>query len=221
MSARTAHARLLSLVLSFAFGVVGMSTDINGLAKSQHQKSELRRYAAGLGATVTVDTHNIFAVGVVVTVVCGLIALASILALAHALLFRFRLAKTSARARLHLRTVPLLGAHVLALLSLWLFAALIPFTDFVANDQAKITATLGGVQLSPAQVQAQESALGLTPVYHKLGYLRAGVILPWFAFLFGSTSAALSYVYARQAAAANAAAYAAQDEKKDAPAASA
>ncbi|KZT02846.1 uncharacterized protein LAESUDRAFT_729817 [Laetiporus sulphureus 93-53] len=189
--------RLLSLVLSFAFGIVALSTSIDALAKSNRQKATLRREAAKLSSSITVDidTHDVFASGVVVTVVSGLIALVSFLALAHAALARARPSKAAAAAR----TVPLFSAHLLAFLALWLFATIVPFTDFVANREAKITAYLGSTPLSASTIQSEENALGLTPVYHKLGYLVTGAILPWFTFLFASTSAGLSYLAARRA----------------------
>ncbi|EED82259.1 predicted protein [Postia placenta Mad-698-R] len=221
MSATLAHARLVSLVLSFAFGIVGMATGINALAKSNSSKSAVRRAASGLGATVNIDTHDVLSSGVVITVVCGLIALTSFFTLVHALLARFRwrvsAASSSADIGRHLRTVPLTGAHVLTFLTLWLFATLVPFTDFVANRQAKVTAYIGGVQLPPNLIQGTEAELGVTPVYHRLGYLRAGTVLPWIAFLFAVTSAALSYAYARSAASliAGTNGYAAQPEVQE------
>ncbi|CCM01785.1 uncharacterized protein FIBRA_03852 [Fibroporia radiculosa] len=195
MSKTVAVLRLVSLALSFVFGIVALSVDINALAKSNSQKSTLRKDVPS-GVTVNIDTQDVFSSGVVVTVVCGLIGLTSLLALVHSF---FR----SLTSPFHRRTVPLFGAHLLTFLTIWLFATIIPFTDFVANRQAKISASLGGVPLSQTIIQATEQQLGFTPVYHKLGYLRTGAILPWFAFLFGATSAALSYVYARQAATAN------------------
>ena len=62
------------------------------------------------------------------------------------------------------------AAAALAVLSLWLFATLVPFTDFVATRSAKVSASLGGTPLSPQEIQAYQDALGLTSVYHKLGY---------------------------------------------------
>ena len=95
--------------------------------------------------------------------VWGLGALVSFLALLHALISH---PKHDRRA-VH---PPRAGAFALAFLSVWLFATLVPFTDFVATSAAKVTASLGDTPLSPAEIQAYQNALGLTSVYHKLSY---------------------------------------------------
>ena len=217
MSATTAHARLAALALSCAWGIISLSTGINALAKSDSQKRALK-HAVPAVVSVRIDTDDVLDSGIVVTVVCGLIALVSFLSLLHALFFRFRIAKRGDASRpLHTRHAPRAGALLLAFLSVWLFATLVPFTDFVANRSAKVTATLGGTALSPQEIQAYQDALGLTSVYHKLGYrayprleykymladcirvVVTATVLPWITLLFASLASLLSLVYARQA----------------------
>lgn len=175
MSATTAHARLAALALSCAWGIIAMSTGINALAKSDAQKRALK-HDVPAAVAVRIDTDDVLDAGIVVTVVCALVALISFLALLHALVFRLRIAKRSPDHRadtwhpLHTRHAPRAGAFALAFLSVWLFATLVPFTDFVANRSAKVTASLGGTPLSPQEIQTYQDALGLTSVYHKLGY---------------------------------------------------
>ncbi|KAH9922124.1 uncharacterized protein B0H18DRAFT_844676, partial [Fomitopsis serialis] len=195
-------ARLAALALSFAFGIVALSTGINALAKSSDQKRTLKKDVPSV-ASVTINTNDVLSSGIVVTVVCALIALVSFLSIVHALFFRLRIVKRNPDGNswgaLHTRHAPRAGAAALAFLSVWLFATLVPFTDFVANRSAKISANIGGVPLSAGDIQAYQAAFGLTSVYHKLGYLVAGTVLPWIALLFSSLASALSFHYARQA----------------------
>lgn len=188
MSASLRIARFTSLILATCFGIIGMSVGINALVKSNDQKHMLESNAP-MGATVTIDTHDVFDSGVVETVVCGLIALTSFISLLG--LF------WSYPGKLGLRTTHFLSGHILLFLSIWLFATLVPFTDFVANRAAKISASLEGMPLPPSVIQGFEQELGATPVYHKMSYLRLAVIFPWIAFLFALSSAVGEYVAAR------------------------
>ncbi|OCH88063.1 hypothetical protein OBBRIDRAFT_795600 [Obba rivulosa] len=192
--------RLSSLALSFVFGVVGMALGINALVKSNQSKNTVKK-SLPAGASADIDTSDVFASGVVETVVCGLIALTSLVALVLAALSHRAYGAGKARTRGSL-TWP---AHVLTFLSLWLFATLVPFTDFVANRSAKVSGSIGGVPLSQGTIQVIQRGLGLTTIYHKIDYLRNAAILPWFALLFAATSAALSHVAAHRTAAAPAA----------------
>lgn len=185
-SAALRTARLVSLCLSFAFGVVGMAVGINGLVKFKQEKKTLLG-AVPPGATVDLNTHDVLNSGYVLTVVSGLIALASNLFLLPIIIPVFGLPALVGR------TLRLQGA-ILAFLSVWLFATLVPFTAFFANRSAKITASIGNVVLSPASVQAIVASLGATTEYKHVGYLRLSAVLPWFAFLFGTTSAVLSFL---------------------------
>lgn len=177
--------RIASLFLSFAFGVVGMGVGINALVKFKHEKHQLEA-AVPAGASVSVDTSDVLDAGYVLTVVCGLLALASLAFLVPAFL---------ARARAP-RTLRIEGA-VLAFLSVWLFATLVPFTDFFANRSAKITAFIGAIQIQPQVIQQVVASLGATTEYRHVDYLRLPAVLQWFAFLFGTTSAVLSFLDAR------------------------
>ncbi|TCD68134.1 hypothetical protein EIP91_011499 [Steccherinum ochraceum] len=211
-------ARLASLFLSFSFGVIGFGVGVNALVKSNTAKDQLRQNANG--ATVNIDTADVFKSGVVVTVASGLLALASLFALPSALL-------SSGRGRYSSSRLLTVQSALLGFLTVFLFAALTPFTDFVANRQAKISAFLGAVPVPDSIIQQVEAGLGATPVYKNIDYLKNTAILPWFAFLFGLTSTILTFVAARRTAAAattsgfgrniggtNAPSYAADDEKK-------
>jgi len=185
-------ARLSSLFLSFAFGVVGFGIGLNALVKSNDDKNRLR-HSVPPGTNVNINTSDVFASGVVVTVASGLIALFSF--------FSFPSVLLSSRSFTSSRILSAQSA-ILAFLSIFLFSALIPFTDFVANRQAKVTAFIGTIPVPDAVIRSIEASLGASPIYKDIGYLKNTAILPWFAFLFGVTSATLTFLAARRTAAA-------------------
>lgn len=164
--AATTTARIGSLLLSFAFGVIGMAVGINALVKFHDEKRRLLG-AVPAGTSVTVDTNDILNAGYVLTVVCGLVALFSALFLAPIFL----------APALAGRTLKFQGA-ILAFLSAWLFATLVAFTDFFANRSAKITAFLGPIQIQPSVIQSIVSSLGGATEYRHVDYraFRAAVI---------------------------------------------
>ena len=151
-------ARLASLFLAFAFGVIGASVGINALAMYFDQKHDLQR-AAPAGATVNIDASDIVSVGYVLTVVCGLIALAAVLFFPAT----YRASPFASRV-LGLQTA------VFAFLTVWCFACIVPFTDFFATRQAKVTAFIGTLQLPDSIVQAMQERLGATPIYRDVHY---------------------------------------------------
>ena len=150
--------RILALFMSFAFGVIGMSVGINALVKFEDQKHQLQKLVSS-GTTLNIDISDIQSVGIVITIVCGLIALASLLFIVPVLL-----ASASSSRMLGLQTL------ILAFLSVWCFACLIPLTDFFANHSAKVTAFIGSIQLPQSIIQGVEAQVGATPVYHKVSY---------------------------------------------------
>lgn len=174
MSARIAQARLATLALSCAWGIISLAASINAFVKSNAQKHTLLREVPSF-VSVHIDTNDVNDSGTVVALVCGLIAVVSFFSLLHALILGSRVAKRA--------VAPRVGAFALAFLSVWLFATLVPFTDFVANRSAKVTASLGGTPLSPQEIQMYQDALGLTSVYHKLGERAYPLPVPMYALV--------------------------------------
>lgn len=197
-------ARLASLVLSTAFGIVGMAVGINALIKYKEQKRELEG-AVPAGATVNIDTGDILNTGYVVTVVSGLIALASFIFLIPAAIPT--LARRTGSHRIQ--------SFTLGFLTIWLFAALVAFTALFSNRSAKVTAFLGSLSIDQATIQQIVRSLGAHTKYSEIDYrtfhslvgnshydsavsaVRLPAILPWFTFLFGTTSSALLFAEAR------------------------
>lgn len=150
-------ARLAALALSFAFGVIGGGVGINALVKFEDEKKSLQKIVPA-GATLTIDTDDVLASGIVLTIGCGLVALAS------AAFFVSALSAHLARRFLRLQ------AAVLAFLSVWTFAVLVPFTDFFANHQAKISAMLGTIPIPESIIQSIQDEVGATPIYRDVPY---------------------------------------------------
>ncbi|KAI1798268.1 hypothetical protein LXA43DRAFT_20765 [Ganoderma leucocontextum] len=185
-SASSNAARAASLFLSFAFGVVGLALNANAFVKSNNQKSDVLRVAPR-GTSIDIDDSDVFDSGAAVTAFCGALALVSCVSLGLLLL---RPAKSNGR------TLRWQGVF-LSVSTVGLFAALVAMTNFVANGGAKVTASVNGVPVPAVVVQSLQQALGVTTVYHEIGYLKLAAILPWIAFLFGVTSSVLSFVSAR------------------------
>jgi len=137
---------------------------------------------------------DVYHSGIVLTTVCALIALLSLIYLALTLCSGSR---PTGRAPLATRTLPLQSA-TLAFCSLWLFATVIPFTDFFANNEAKVTAFAGSMQIPSVTIQGAEAALGATTVYRHIDYLRLVAILPWFTVLFSSIASVVLFLAGRR-----------------------
>ncbi|KAG6872208.1 hypothetical protein C0995_011971 [Termitomyces sp. Mi166 len=158
--------------MTWAWGVIAGSVGLNALIKSNQEKSRLRRLVPA-GTTVNIDDHDVFSSGAVVTTVGALIAVLCAI-------FIFMQISTRHLAARSLR----IQSFLLAFCSAWLFATLVPFTDFFAKRSAKVTAFLGGQQLPDALVKQAENAFGATSIYRHLSYLRLLAILPWITLIF-------------------------------------
>lgn len=97
---------------------------------------------------------------------------------------------------------------LLAFTSLWLLSVTIAFTVIFATKSARVSASLGGVQLPQSVIDAQARALGVSPVYKDQSYRKLqlrpmtqcahatlpplvlhAAILPWFTWLFTTIAA--------------------------------
>ncbi|KAH7890517.1 hypothetical protein F5I97DRAFT_37605 [Phlebopus sp. FC_14] len=181
-------ARLASLFFSFAFSVIGGSVGLNALVKYNQDRSRVND-AAPAGAVVTINVHDVFSTGAVITAVCALLAVLS------AIFFIFIWCPLPAkRVKFYLR----IQSCALLFCSLWLLATLIPFDYYFANRQVGVSVTLDGVPVPASLIQALEEALGFTPVYKDIYYLRLVAVLPWFSFLFPSIASIVFHIAARR-----------------------
>ncbi|KAI0067053.1 hypothetical protein BV25DRAFT_1768670, partial [Artomyces pyxidatus] len=185
--------RLLSLGLTWAFGVIGGSVGLNGLIKGNQEKSKLR-HSVPPGVTVHIDTNDIYQSGVIVTTLCALIA---VLATVFIHLTFFTRARASGRLPLGARFLSL-QSGILAFCSVWLFATLVAYDDIFSNRTSKVSAFIGNVQLPPAIVQQTEQSFGQSPEYRHIDYLRLVAIIPWFTLLFSSIAAGVLFAASRR-----------------------
>lgn len=73
------------------------------------------------------------------------------------------------RSRTRPKFFVILGS-LLAFASVWLLAVTIAFTVIFATRSARVSATLGGVQLPQSVIDTQSRALGVSPIYKKQSY---------------------------------------------------
>jgi hypothetical protein len=152
---------------------------------------------------------DVFSSGVVVTTVSALIAVICTLTIIHIVFFP----ASSRIDRIH--------GIMLAFCAVWLFVTMIPFTAFVANRSADVTATLNGVALPSSLIDRAERTLGVTRVYKDISYctvfwsfeyqsgflivffplVRLVAILPWFTVLFTAIAAGVLFTASSRATA--------------------
>ncbi|KAG1789027.1 uncharacterized protein HD556DRAFT_1495438 [Suillus plorans] len=176
---------LVSLFLTFAFSVVGLSVVINALVKSNQEDSYIRSVAPN-GTIVDINYHDIYSVCAVMAAACALL---TVLSLVSAFSQISSIGRKQRLVRLQVFLI-LFGA-------LWLLATVIACDVLFATRSTKITATLNGVALSQSVIQQFEQSIGVSPEYSKQSYLRLCAILPWFAVLFATLSGLLLHKAAR------------------------
>jgi len=111
------------------------------------------------------------------------------------------------RSRTRPKFFTILGS-LLAFASVWLLAVTIAFTIIFATKSARVSASLGSLQLPQSVIDAQAKALGVSPIYKNQSYRELqsspalqspdticssvlhAAILPWFAWLFTAVAAA-------------------------------
>ncbi|GAV98688.1 hypothetical protein F5879DRAFT_970724 [Lentinula edodes] len=187
--------RLLSLFMAFSFAVISGSVGLNSLVKSNQQTSTVKKLLPA-GTSLVVDDNDVFHSGVVITTISALIALLTLIYILL-LLLSHRMTKNNRFTRLSNQLLPFEWMS-LAFCAVWLFATQVPFTHFFATRSAQVTAFAGNVQIPPGLVQIVENQLGFTTVYRRIHYLRLLAILPWFAFLFTSIAAVVSFLASRR-----------------------
>ncbi|EJD41860.1 hypothetical protein AURDEDRAFT_115300 [Auricularia subglabra TFB-10046 SS5] len=161
------------LALTNALGVVSMSLGISALVKSINEKHKVDK-AAPPGVKVDINDSDVVAVGAVLTVGCGFLALACFISLVLGVF------KKSWPSR------PGLQGGIIGFLSLWILATVIPTLVLARTREAKVAAFLGTTQIPDVLVQAAEKAAGVSRVYWDHDYLRIAAIFPWVTFVFGA-----------------------------------
>lgn len=176
---------LVSLFLTFAFSVVGLSVVINALVKSNQEDSYIRSVAPD-GTIVDINYHDIYSV-------CAVMAAACALLIVFSLVSAFSQITSIGRKQRLVR----LQVFLILFGALWLLATVIACDVLFATRSTNITATFDGVALSQSVIQQLEQSIGVSPEYSKQWYLRLCAILPWFAVLFATLSGLLLHRAAR------------------------
>ncbi|RDB16463.1 hypothetical protein Hypma_002817 [Hypsizygus marmoreus] len=173
-----------ALAMAWAWGVIGGSVGLNALIKANQTQSRLKSRVPP-PAVVTITVDDVFHSGVVLTTVAALIAvLCTIFTLLLVLPSTKGLAKRSLRIQ----------SFILAFCATWLFACAVAYTVIFATRNAKVSASIGGIELPPALVEQAEQVLGSTRIYRHIDYLRLVAILPWFTVLFTFIAAGVLFV---------------------------
>lgn len=177
---------LVSLFLTFAFSVIGLSVVINALVKSNQESSYVKSAAALDGIVVDLNYHNIYSVCSVIGAVCALLTVISIFS-------TFSQTLSIGKTRRFLRP----QAFLMLFGALWLLATVIACDVLFATRSTQVTATLDGFAVSQSVIQQMEQSIGVPPEYSKKWYLRLCAVLPWFAVLFATLSGLLLHNAAR------------------------
>ncbi|KAI0047464.1 hypothetical protein FA95DRAFT_1606059 [Auriscalpium vulgare] len=191
------RARIVALAFAWAFGIIGGSVGLNGLIKANDDKRRLR-HAAPPGVHVHIDVTNLFHPGVLATAVSTLLAVvANLLFMMTAYRWIDRLVGHAGPVPLATRTLRL-QAGFLAFWSLFLLGCQITFTVVFATKTSDFGASINGVPLPLAVVEATAAANHVTPIYHKIGYLRLQAVLIWFTWLFTTIAAVVIFEASRR-----------------------
>ncbi|KAG9091051.1 hypothetical protein FS749_000114 [Ceratobasidium sp. UAMH 11750] len=153
--------RLVILALTWALGVVGAAAGLNAIVKRNQQVAAIRKAVSPLHITVDVDTNNILRSGIVLSVGCLLLSIATSIFIGLIILDS---RKSSSTSPLSTRTLPV-QTGVLAFLSVWILATVVAVTKFAAHGSAGVLAYSGGRQLPDTLVVATEKRLGFSRVY--------------------------------------------------------
>ncbi|KAJ7234755.1 hypothetical protein B0H12DRAFT_1327617 [Mycena haematopus] len=171
--------RIITLFLAWAWSIISLAVGINAFIKSNRDKNRLKNQVPP-PATISINTNDVFRAGVVVTVISGLILVLTTVYIV--------LTVTISARTLRLQYISL------AFLAVWLFAAQIPVSLFVATRSAKVSAFIDGFPISDGVLQTIEQAIGAKTAYKDFNYLKLVAILPWFTFLFTLAAAIVIFL---------------------------
>jgi len=176
---------LIALFFTFDFAVVGAALLIRAFITSNNQVRDLRA-AIPRGTVLNVNRHDITTAGQVSAAVQGIIVGLAVLS-AYAVLNR---------SKIRPKSLVILGS-LLSFTSIWLLSVTIAFTVIFATKSARVSASLGGVQLPQSIIDAQARALGVSSVYKDQSYLLHAAIISWFTWLFTTIAAVSVFLKSR------------------------
>ncbi|KJA18283.1 hypothetical protein HYPSUDRAFT_45461 [Hypholoma sublateritium FD-334 SS-4] len=167
-------ARATALTLAWCFSVIASSVGLNGLIKSNQQKSKIRKLAPS-PTVVYIDTADIFNVGVLATTVSLILAILASKSLVGMFVpFTKRFIERTLRVQ----------SYIGFLFTVLLFGSMVPYTVYFATRHAQVTAFIGATQLPDSIIKAAEQASGSTSIYKDIDYLRLVTIFGWISLFF-------------------------------------
>ncbi|KAJ7677853.1 hypothetical protein DFH06DRAFT_561709 [Mycena polygramma] len=197
--------RLLTLFLAWAWSLISLAIGINAFVKSNRDKNRIKAQVPP-PTDISINTSDVFAAGVVVTVISALILLLTTLYLAFLLLDHRRGRTTQPSSTSGFSTRPSTSTRTLTIqyatlgfLAVSLFATQVAVSVFVAKRSARVGASINGVPLPANVLKTVERALNAKTRYRDFGYLKLLAILPWFTFLFTVIAAVTAFLAARRA----------------------
>ncbi|TFK23852.1 hypothetical protein FA15DRAFT_593494 [Coprinopsis marcescibilis] len=163
--------RVVLLQLTCVLATVAACIGLNALIRSIQQQDSITSKATP-PMRIEVDVSQITNVGIVATVGNILIGLTAFFAFVVTF---FNIGKFHLWANKTLR----LQAYLLAFLSVWVIACMIPFMIFYYNDHATISAYIGDNKLADSLVASIASRSGHSTEYRGMWFLRLLAIFPW------------------------------------------
>ncbi|KAJ7267185.1 hypothetical protein C8J57DRAFT_1326933 [Mycena rebaudengoi] len=187
--------RLVFLFLAFAWALVSFAVGINAFIKSNAQQDRIKSQVPR-PTSVSIDINNVLQSGGVST---GISAVIAALCFVYMVLLFLDNSRPSGISTHTLR----LQYISLAVLAIGLLAVQIPLTVFTATRSAQVAAFIDGIKLPNTVVKVVEKAIGVKTAYKDFDYLTLLAILPWFAILFTTIAAIVTFMassHARSAA---------------------
>jgi len=178
--------RIVALALSAAWCIISASIGLNSLIKSNQTQTRFRKLAPA-GVTLQFHINDVYQSGVVITSICATLAVLSTIFLLVTIVWPNR-----ATASLKIQ------AWMFTFFSVWVLAAQIPYTAFVATRRAKVDAFLGGVQLPAETVQAALAAAGGSDKYSSQHPVVLLAIFPWITLVFTTALIVVLFMAARK-----------------------
>jgi len=178
--------RLFTFAFAWAWSVIAGALGLYSLVKSNQEKASVKAQAASISRTihVNIDTHDVFSAGLSATIGAGFVSIIALSFLSRAVIWK---------AIPLTRRAHIIESALFTFAAVWIIASLIPYTVFVANRSAKVTAFNGSVPVPPAVVEQTMQRFHNSPVYSGKSYLRLFGIGAWIAALSTVIAACASF----------------------------
>ncbi|KZT37325.1 hypothetical protein SISSUDRAFT_1048648 [Sistotremastrum suecicum HHB10207 ss-3] len=189
--------RLVALILTWIFAVIGFSTGINARVKTDQNKSFVQSHVPIPGTIVSINTHTLDIPGdILVTGCAGLAFFSSLFILIHLIFPSPTSHSHSIAKRTTSRGFETLEGAVLLFWTTWTAASGAATLAIARTKSAVVSATLNGTPLPQSFIDQEAKALGQNPAYWAQSYVRLFTIIIWPAVLFGLLATLLTFIAA-------------------------